>query len=356
MLTRPDSMKVSATVVAVSALLACTVVVLFSYLPALLWATVLTIAIWPAYRKLENWHSGNGWKRIGAPLLATTAVALVVAIPIALAALAFGREAHSLMQWARSVQHTGIEMPSVIGGLPLIGPYATNWWQANLASPDAAADLICRIGPGPFLGWTRSFGAEILRRALQFLITLVTLFFLFRDGESINGRLAKLGHRVFGGRSARILNQIVAAIHGTIDGLVLVGLAEGAVIGVGYWVVGVPHALTFAIITGIVAIIPMGAPLAFCSAALVLVFEEHMIAAVALLVFGFLVLFVTDHIVRPIIIGGASRVPFVLVLIGILGGLASLGLIGLFVGPALMAVLMTLWRDYTDFEEDGQDA
>jgi predicted PurR-regulated permease PerM len=352
--SRPDSVKVSATVVASSTLLACTVVVLYGYIPALLWATVLTVAIWPAYRKLENWRSGNGWKRIGAPLLATVAVAVVIAIPVALAALVFGREAHSLMQWAGNVEHTGIEMPSVVGRLPIIGAYAANWWQANLAPPDAAAELIRRIGPGLFLGWTRSFGAEILRRSLQFLITLVTLFFLFRDGDNIKGRLASLGRRVFGLRSNRILDQIVGAIHGTIDGLVLVGLAEGAVIGVGYWVAGVPHALTFAVITGIVAIIPMGAPLIFCSAAIVLAFEERTIAAVALLVFGFLVLFVTDHIVRPIVIGGPSRVPFILVLIGVLGGLASLGLIGLFVGPALMAILITLWRDYTDIEEEEQ--
>jgi predicted PurR-regulated permease PerM len=108
----------------------------------------------------------------------------------------------------------------------------------------------------------------------------------------------------------------------------------------------------FAIVTGIVAIIPMGAPLAFLSAAMVLFFEDRSIAAVSLMAYSLVVLLITDHIVRPILIGGAARVPFLLIVIGILGGLASLGLIGLFVGPALMAVLMTLWRDYTDFEPD----
>ena len=354
--TKSNSMKVSATVVAGVALLACTIVVLYSYLPALLWAAVLAVAIWPPYHKLKTLHINNGWQRICAPVLATTAVALVIATPVALAAIAFGREAHSLVQWAGAARHDGIQMPLVVGHLPLVGGYIANWWQTNLAPPEAAADLIRRIGPAQLLGWTRSFGAEILHRAIEFLITLVTLFFLFRDGESINRRIAKLGRGVFGSRSARILNQIVGAIHGTVDGLVLIGLAEGAVIGLGYWVAGVPHALVFAIITGIIAIIPMGAPLAFGSAAMLLLFEDRTIAAVALLVFGFVVLFVTDHIVRPIIIGGAARVPFLLVLIGILGGLVSLGLIGLFVGPALMAVLMTLWRDYTDIEEDELDA
>ncbi|HKD47668.1 MAG TPA: AI-2E family transporter [Rhizomicrobium sp.] len=350
--TKPDALKISTTVIAGVALVAFAIIVLRDYLPALLWASVLAVATWPTYRKFKLARANNGWQRIAAPLIATTTVALVIAIPVAIAALVVAREAHSLILWVGTVQHDGVQVPSAIGRVPFFGSYVARLWQHNLAQPGAASDLLGRIGAVQLLGLTGSFGIEILRRLAQFVLTLLTLFFLFRDGDTLSYRVMCLGRRMFGIRSTNILKHIVDAIHGTIDGLVLVGLAEGVVIGVGYWVCGVPHALMFAIITGIVAIIPMGAPIAFLSATLVLFVEDRNVAAVSLLVYSFLVLFITDHIVRPILIGGAARVPFLLIVIGILGGLASLGLIGLFVGPALMAVVMTLWRDYTDFEQD----
>ena len=353
--TRSETMKVSATVVASVALVAITVAVLGMYLPSLLWAAVLAIAVWPIYGKLEERRKTSVWRKIVAPMIATTLVALVIATPIAIAALVFGRETQSLLQWAAIARHDGLPTPAILTHIPFVGNYIAEWWTANLASPDAATSLLGRIGPAQLLGWTRSFGVELLRRFLEFLVTLLTLFFLFRDGDSIYRRAVTLGRRIFGLRSTRVLSNILAAIHGTIDGLVLVGLAEGAVIGLGYWIAGVPHALTFAVVTGIIAAIPMGAPIVFCAAALLLLFQNRALAALFLLLFSFVVVIITDHIVRPIVIGSAARVPFVLILIGILGGLASLGLIGLFVGPALMAVLMTLWRDYTDFEEDEEN-
>jgi predicted PurR-regulated permease PerM len=103
----------------------------------------------------------------------------------------------------------------------------------------------------------------------------------------------------------------------------------------------------FAALTGIVAVIPFGAPLAFCAAGLYLATSGSTGAAVAVVAFGFLVVFVADHFVRPILIGGAARLPFLWVLLGILGGLETFGLLGLFLGPVVMAALMALWREWT---------
>jgi len=103
--------------------------------------------------------------------------------------------------------------------------------------------------------------------------------------------------------------------------------------------------MAFAIATCILATIPFGAPLMFCVAALLVMANGGALWAIGLIVFGFLVVFATDHVIRPMVIGGATRIPFLLVLLGILGGLSSLGLVGLFVGPALMAVIVAVWRD-----------
>jgi predicted PurR-regulated permease PerM len=203
-------MKVSTTVIAGVALVAFAIIVLRDYLPALLWASVLAVATWPTYRKFKTIRSTNSWQRIGAPLMGTAAVALVIAIPVAVAALVVGREAHSLILWVGTVQREGMAVPASMGRIPFFGNYVASWWQDNLAQPGAASDLLGRVGAVQLLGLTRSFGIEILRRVIQFLITLLTLFFLFRDGGSIGQRVALLGRRMFGVRSTHILRHIVA--------------------------------------------------------------------------------------------------------------------------------------------------
>ena len=133
---------------------------------------------------------------------------------------------------------------------------------------------------------------------------------------------------------------------GTVNGLVLVGLGEGVILGVAYAVAGVPHPTLFGLLTALLAMVPFGAPLAFIVAALVLAGSSKLIAAAVIVGLGFIVSFAADHFVRPVLIGGATRLPFIWVLLGILGGVESWGLVGLFMGPAIMAALVLLWREW----------
>jgi predicted PurR-regulated permease PerM len=126
---------------------------------------------------------------------------------------------------------------------------------------------------------------------------------------------------------------------------VLVGLAEGLLLGIAYEFASVPSAVLWAAATGVLAIIPFGAPLAFGTVAAVLFFNGNTIGAAAIVAFGAVVLFVADHFVRPTIIGNATKLPFLAVLLGILGGVEMLGLIGLFVGPVVITLFVTLWHE-----------
>jgi len=101
--------------------------------------------------------------------------------------------------------------------------------------------------------------------------------------------------------------------------------------------------------TGVLAIIPFGAPLAFGAAAALLAVQGATVAAIAILVWGAIVLFIADHFVRPAMIGNATQLPFLAVLVGILGGVETLGLIGLFVGPVIMTLFVTLWHEEKRF-------
>jgi predicted PurR-regulated permease PerM len=146
---------------------------------------------------------------------------------------------------------------------------------------------------------------------------------------------------------------MVASVHGTVDGLVLVGLGEGVILGVAYWIAGVPHPTILGAVTAIAAMIPFAAPVAFGIAAILLLAQGAPGAAAAIFALGAVVVFVADHFVRPVLIGGATRLPFLWVLLGILGGVETWGLLGLFLGPALMAALIQLWRDWTRGEMRG---
>jgi predicted PurR-regulated permease PerM len=146
---------------------------------------------------------------------------------------------------------------------------------------------------------------------------------------------------------------MVQAVLATVNGLVLVGLGEGVLMGIAYIIAGLPHPISVAALTGVLAVIPFGAPVAFGAAALYLAASGSAVAGVAVLCFGLVVVFVADHAIRPVIIGGAARLPFLWVLLGILGGLETFGIIGLFLGPAIMAALISLWRDWTEMPSAG---
>ncbi|HUC71641.1 MAG TPA: AI-2E family transporter [Stellaceae bacterium] len=320
--------------------------ILHRFLPALAWAAILAIALWPAYRRAERAFPPRG-HRILLPLAATVLVGLVLIVPLVYVALEVARESGSLVRYVGELRHNGLPMPSWLPDLPGIGYPVAAWWKANLSDSQTMNDLLGRLFAHVPAGSARAIGAEVVHRLIIFGFTLLTLLFLFRDGAALCARLLTLSHRMLGPSGERVARHMIAAVHGTVTGLVLVGLAEGVLIGFAYALAGLPHAVPFAALTGVVAVIPFGAPVAFCAAGLYLLASGDTGAAVAVVAFGFLVVFVADHFVRPVLIGGAARLPFLWVLLGILGGLETFGLLGLFLGPVVMAALISLWREWT---------
>ncbi len=134
------------------------------------------------------------------------------------------------------------------------------------------------------------------------------------------------------------------------NGVVLVGLAEGLIIGISYWIADAPHAAILGLSTGALAMIPFAAPLIFTGVSITLMAQGNMVGSIGVFIFGTLVLAVGDHVVRPKIIGNSVELPFLWVLFGILGGVEVFGLIGLFIGPALMALVVMMWNDMTATE------
>ena len=319
--------------------------ILHRFLPALAWATIIAVALWPLYARVSRAFAARG-RRVLLPLIATVLIGLILVVPLVYAAVELAKDSGSLIRYAGELRHSGLPVPQWLPQLPA-GHLLVQWWQANLSDPQTMQEVLGRIYtrmPSPS---ARQIGVEVVHRLIIFGFTLLTLFFLFRDGPSLTGRLLRLSHRVLGPSGEEVARHMVAAVHGTVVGLVLVGLGEGVLIGFAYALAGLPHPVPIAALTGIVAVIPFGAPVAFCTAGLYLLAQGNTGGAAAVVGFGFLVVFVADHFVRPFVIGGAARLPFLWVLLGIIGGLETFGLLGIFLGPVVMAALISLWRDWT---------
>jgi predicted PurR-regulated permease PerM len=324
--------------------------IVWDFLPALAWAVVVATALWPLTERVASQHPN----RAGAALVFTFLIGAILVVPLILLGVALGREVVGLGQWLRTVEQEGIAAPVWLAHVPLIGASLADWWQSHLADPRAAADLLGRSDRSLLLEWARSLGLQLVHRLTILAVTLLTLFFLFRDGPLLLAQTQTVIDRVFGATGLQLGKQVVVSIRATVNGLVLVGFGEGLLLGIAYALCGVPRPVLLGALTGVLATIPFGAPAVYVIGALILFSQSQPGAAIALLVFGTLLVFVADHFVRPILIGGATRLPFLWVLLGIFGGLETFGLLGLFLGPAIMAALVTLWREWSSETRTGQ--
>lgn len=326
-------------------LLACAAWLIHGFIPALLWAVVIAISTWPLRvifsRKSKLQDTGTA-------IIMTSGVAILLFLPIVYALILAASDLGAITNWIVSSQKTGIPIPAWLHLIPKLGDQAALWWTANLSDPESLSTFMGSADTSWVKSLIQQLGSQATHRLITLVFTIVTLFFLYKQGNELSGKGLALIHKMTGDTGKRYALQAATAIRATVNGVVLVGLLEGLVIGTSYWFADVPHAAILGLSTGALAMIPFAAPLLFTGVAIFLLIQGHLAAATSVFIFGLLVLSIGDHVVRPKIIGNAVELPFLWVLFGILGGVEVLGLIGLFLGPALMALVVMLWNDITE--------
>jgi predicted PurR-regulated permease PerM len=314
------------------------------FLVPLAWAAVIAIAEWPLYRRaLRRFPNRSGLLAFAFAVV----TALFVIGPLSLAAVTLVQESQAAMQWVQHVQQTGIAVPAWLQSMPLVGPRAALYWEEHVGNPQAANALLGSFSAGSILAWTRSIGGEVARESALFLITLLGLVALLSRGVQIGEHARDISTRMFGSFGGNFLERMIGAVRATVNGTVLVSVLEGGILGIAYAVAGVAQPLLFATFTIALALVPFGAWAAFGLASLILIGTNHVLAGGLLFGFGAVVMTVGDNVVQPTVIGSAVELPFLLAMIGAFGGLAELGLVGLFVGPVIMAALMLVLRQWT---------
>jgi predicted PurR-regulated permease PerM len=325
------------------------------FLPALGWAAILAMTMWPLYARWAPWL-GKSRPHILAPLIFTLLTGLILFLPLAVAAHQIARQGGAVFSWIGQAREEGIAVPQWLAELPIAAETVQQWWRQNLSDPGTAASWFKSINAEHAAEWTSALGSQLLQRSFMFLVCLVALFVFLRHGPWIAGRLLDTADRILGDPGERLASKMVDAVRGTVIGTVVVAIAEGLLIGAGYALVGVPSPALFTLLTIAFALVPFGAWAAFTAGALTLLFNEGSLWwAIAIFGWGAAVMLMGDHFVWPILVGNAARLPFLLALVGVFGGLQVFGLIGLFLGPVIMASAMTIWREWViGFDDSGE--
>jgi predicted PurR-regulated permease PerM len=231
----------------------------------------------------------------------------------------------------------------------MAGEYLDTWWRNNLGNPQNLREWLGHFKIESITVWARVLSGTVLQGLFHFAVMLLALFFFLRHGAKLADLLLIAAARLFGEPGARLAPTIANSIRATVNGTAVAALGKGLFVGIAYVICGVPHPLLFAGLTVASAMIPLGAWIVLIVAALSLpAYGDSWLASVVLLAIGAAVPMIGDNIVLPALIGEAAELPFLLVLIGILGGLQSFGLIGVFLGPVIMAMVLAVWREWID--------
>ncbi|MBB4478278.1 AI-2E family transporter [Rhizobium etli] len=318
----------------------------YGFLVPVLAALVIGFASWPLYRKLLARVGGN------TTIAATIAIIMIVTflvIPIGFATTYTTGEVRTWLAWAIHANRSGASTPGWIAALPFAGPYLDELWTKYIGSPGALGELIQAVS-GAHIGniyrAVLAAGGGAFHLLLTLLFMLIALFFVYRDGFSFSKQIDMLGERILPNRWERISRVVPATISSTVMGMTLIAIGEGIVLGLAYWIAGVPSPVTLGVLTGVMALIPGGAPLSFTLVSIYLLASGSHVAGVGLFVWGTVELFIVDKTLRPKLVGGPIKLPFLPTFFGLVGGVKTMGFLGLFIGPVLMALIVAIWREW----------
>jgi predicted PurR-regulated permease PerM len=323
--------------------------ILRPFLTAITWAVILAILVYPVYAWLLRRFNGR------ATLAAVTVVAMITLIVIA-PGIELGRflvdEAVLLVQSLRSLlEEDGKEEW-------LAEPWVQqlmSWWDfASFRLMDLNIDWKQMLAQGAqsssklLVERVTGIAQNVLLFTVNFVVSLVTLFFLLRDGKEFFSRLQRL-LPMDREHQERLFKNIVDAVLAVVHGSLVVGMVQGLLAGLAYYFLGVPFAVLWGVVTGFAALLPVGgSTLVSVPATIYLFLQGEMIRAFVLLAWSFGIVGTVDNILKPLIIGNRLGLPVLFLFFGILGGLALFGAVGIVLGPVIFALLRALLDLYSE--------
>jgi predicted PurR-regulated permease PerM len=336
----PVELWVGGTAVVVLGLMC--LLVLRPFISAALWAVILCFTTWPLFLSLETLLGG---RRALSALIATLLLAAIIVVPVAILGATLADNVSSLIAAGQKLIRQGPPSPpDWVASIPLIGSHIADYWNYLNESSAVRLQELARLLPAAktIVFWGgRALAAGIFQIGLSLLIA----FFFYRDGHAAASQLHAALHRIAGERGDRLLELAGATIRAVVYGVLGTALLQGVVAAIGFAIAGVPGPVSLGFVTFVLSFLP-GGPLIVAAPAAFWLYRQGSTAwAVFMLAWGLMV-GMLDNVVKPLLISRGGSTPMILVMLGVLGGAIAFGVIGMFLGPTLVALGYSLFEQW----------
>ena len=328
--------------------------ILQPFLPALIWATMIVVATWPLLLQLQR---ALGGRRNLAAAAMTALLFVIVIAPLAVAISTVVQQAPRLSDI--KVAEIRIPMPPVwIEGVPVVGATLTAEWRVYAAA--TPQELASKAAPylTTVVSWVADRAGSFGTFLLHLVLTLLLCAVLYAKGETAALGVRRFARRLVGEAGDNLVLLAAGSIRAVALGIVVTAIVQTALGAVGLVVAGVPHVAVFAALMFVFCIAQLGPVLPLLAAAGWLYLGGATTAAIGLFVWTGIV-GLLDNVLRPMLIRRGADLPLLLIMAGVIGGLVGFGLVGLFVGPVVLAVTYTAlsaWIDEQDATPDAGEA
>lgn len=313
--------------------------VLRPFMAAILFAAILCVFTWPLYQRVRQ---RLGHRDALAATVMTLLLLVTLILPMAYLAVSLADSATTLYDELQLVlQNVQPHAPEWVRRLPLIGNLASEYWERAAVSHEEMMKLLRQYSE-PIREFSLQAVQLVAGGFLQLLLVVFVAFFFYRDGMRLTTSLIAIVRRLGGELGEEMLKLSCNTVKGVMLGIFGTAVAQSAVALVGFLVAGAPMPLLLALATFFLSVIPIGPPLIWGGASFWLYNHGDQGWAIFLALYGLLAISTIDNLVKPVLISHSSHQPLLLVVLGVLGGAIAFGFIGIFIGPTLLAVGLTL--------------
>jgi predicted PurR-regulated permease PerM len=319
--------------------------ILAPFITPMVWAAILAYASWPLYRQLRRLL--HGYRTIAA-LLMTLILGCAVVLPVLwILVLVQGELITAYQSMTRYLAQEPQAVPNFLGRIPWVGPKIQETMHRYATDPSVLTQELSSW----MLSWASDLGrllSSVGRNIVKLTLTLLTLFFFYRDGETITTQAEQVVEGFFADRLTPYVVTAARMTRAVVYGLLITAITQGVLAGIGYRVVGLAAPVLLGALTGLLSVVPLvGTAIVWVPLGIYLLATGLVWQGIVLLIWGAVLVHPADNVLRPILISTATRVPFLIVMFGALGGLEAFGLVGLFTGPVVLAIALAIWREWT---------
>jgi predicted PurR-regulated permease PerM len=341
-----DLTRITFAVLALALLIGASLWVLQPFLGPTIWATMVVVATWPLMLRVQGWLGG---RRALAVTVMTLLLLLLFVVPLTMAIFTIVKNADQLVAWAKLITSYRLSTiaPAWLSGLPVIGGALAGLWEQAVAA--GLDGLLERLAPytGNLTKWFVAEAGGIGFLLLQFLMTVIIAAILYAGGEGAANHVRRFAHRLAGERGASTVKLAGDAIRGVALGVGVTALVQAVLGGIALAIVDIPFAGLLSAVMFMLCIAQVG-PSPVLVPAVIWVFYSGQIGWGIFLLVCTVVITLMDNVLRPMLIRLGADLPLLLIFAGVIGGLVAFGLVGIFVGPVVLAVAYMLLDSWID--------